>query len=56
MHMLIQLVYAYNCDRNHEYLVFMIVGVKLKDVYNFVLQFVKSKKPQLVDKITKNFG
>ena len=32
------------------------VGVKLKDVYNFTLQFVKSKKPNLVDKLTKNFG
>ena len=32
------------------------VGVKLKDVYNHGLQYVKSHKPELVDKLTKNFG
>jgi len=32
------------------------IGKKLKDVYNHVISFVKSKKPDLVDKLTKNFG
>lgn len=32
------------------------VGVKLKDVYNHGVQYVKSHKPDLLDKLTKNFG
>ena len=32
------------------------IGVKLKDVYNHGLEYVKSNKRSLADKLTKNFG
>jgi len=34
----------------------LVDGAVLSDVYNKVVSYVKSKRPELVDKLTKNFG
>ena len=38
------------------YVMSYYIGVKLKDVYNHGLEYVKSNKRSLADKLTKNFG
>ena len=38
------------------YVMSYYIGVKLKDVYNYGLEYVKSNKRSLADKLTKNFG
>lgn len=35
---------------------FPAAGVKISDVYNAVLEYVKKEKAELVSKLTKNFG
>ena len=34
----------------------MCPGCKISDAYNAVLEYVKKEKPDLVSKLTKNFG
>lgn len=41
----------------HEYLCSVLKsGIRLCDVYNKGIQFATEKRPELVDKLTKNFG
>lgn len=48
--------YNFLVDLEEELLKTLQAGKKLCDVYNTGLQFAKKVKPQLVDKLTKNFG
>lgn len=48
--------YNFLVDLEEELLKTLQAGKKLCDVYNAGLEFAKKEKPQLVDKLTKNFG
>lgn len=48
--------YNFLVDLEEELIKVLQAGKKLCDVYNTGLDFAKKQKPQLVDKLTKNFG
>ena len=48
--------YNFLVDLEEELLKALQSGKKLCDVYNAGFEFAKKQKPNLVDKLTKNFG
>lgn len=48
--------YNFLLEVQEEVLKKLTHGVKLYDVYEAAADFVKKKKPEMADKMTKNFG
>lgn len=53
---LLQANYNFLLDLYEELLKKLQSGTKLCDVYNAGIEYTKKNKPNLVDKLTKNFG
>jgi len=54
--MIFQENYNFVCQVEDELLKNLVPGAKLSDVYEKVVAFVKSSRPELVEKLTKTFG
>ncbi|ODM94648.1 FACT complex subunit spt16 [Orchesella cincta] len=48
--------YNFLCQTEEELLKLLVPGTKLSDVYDKILEYVKKEKPNLADKMVKNFG
>lgn len=48
--------YNFLCQLEEELLKSLVPGKKISDVYDKIVEFVKKEKPNLVDKLVKNFG
>lgn len=48
--------YSFLLELEEELLKNLKAGTKVSDVYESGVEFVKNKKPQFVDNLTKNFG
>jgi nucleosome binding factor SPN SPT16 subunit len=48
--------YNFLCQVEEELLKNLVPGVKVNEVYEKTVAYVKKEKPELVDKLTKSFG